>query len=483
MKRSSVFVKVFLYTTLFSVLLACVAAGLFSAQIVSYYRMQSMISISNIYQRMIDRPAGQGDIAESAARFHEQNQSLEFVIKDASGQTVYATPDIDISAGEGELLSEELLNRELPNREFPNDEFPNMVVLSDEYTLFAKNDGFFDQSGLTLRVLVALLATLAICVIGALVFARQMTRPIKKLANDSKRMASLEEVPPPAERSDELGALAHDVHSMYSKLKETIARLEDEIAREREMEEAQRYFFSAASHELKTPIAATSVLLEGMLENMGDYRDHPKYLRECVRLMDAQGKAVSEMLEIVKLYDGKIVPTYESLDLGTAVDALLPEFLALAEADGLPIVVDIPKGQICRTDPKMFARALANIMLNAVQNTPDGGEIRVWSQTAGEKLEQDAGEKRERAADASRQAAGENFRLCVLNTKARIEDAVLPRLFDPFYRADKARSQKSRRSGLGLTIVQKTLGAMGVAFALENSPDGVLFWMDLPTAQ
>ena len=87
-------------------------------------------------------------------------------------------------------------------------------------------------------------------------------------------------------RRDELGDLSRDIYFMYDKLKDTISRLENEILRVREMEEAQRYFFSAASHELKTPIAATSILLEGMLENVGDYKDHPKYLRECVKMME-----------------------------------------------------------------------------------------------------------------------------------------------------------------------------------------------------
>jgi two-component system sensor histidine kinase VanS len=70
----------------------------------------------------------------------------------------------------------------------------------------------------------------------------------------------------------------------------------------------------------------------------------------------------------------------------------------------------------------------------------------------------------------------------VLNTGARIDEALLPKLFDPFYRVDKARSRKSGRNGLGLTIVQKTLKAMDIDFALENTPDGVLFRMDLPKA-
>jgi two-component system sensor histidine kinase VanS len=97
--------------------------------------------------------------------------------------------------------------------------------------------------------------------------------------------------------------------------------------------------------------------------------------------------------------------------------------------------------------------------LNAVQNAPKGGEVRIWSEPS---------------------TFGQ--RLCVFNTGARIDDAILSKLFDPFYRVDEARSGKKGRSGLGLTIVQKTLEAMNVDFALENTTDGVLFWMDLPRA-
>jgi two-component system sensor histidine kinase VanS len=94
-----------------------------------------------------------------------------------------------------------------------------------------------------------------------------------------------------------------------------------------------------------------------------------------------------------------------------------------------------------------------------VQNTPEGGEIRIGTEPL-----------------------AEGYRLCVLNTGARIDPAALSKLFDPFYREDQARSRKSGRSGLGLTLVRKTLEAMNVPFALENTPQGVLFWMDLPKA-
>ncbi|MGE4549161.1 MAG: ATP-binding protein [Intestinibacillus sp.] len=437
MKGSGIFIKVFIYTIMFSALLVGATAALFSAQIISYYSGRQLQEISGTYKQLIDRsPPGNADITEIANQFHDRNQSFRFYIKDEGGNIVYVTPGANTSGGFDDGTSE------------------FMVYLYDGYMLHVFRDDIFSlkYGNLIERVLLVICIMLAVCVIGAILFARQMAKPIKTLADNTNKMASLEEVPPPPERKDELGTLARGVHSMYNKLKE-------EILRERELEETRRYFFSAASHELKTPIAATSVLLEGMLENVGDYKDHPKYLRECMRMMDAQSKMISEILEIVNLNDGRIAPDPEKLDIGHTVAGMLPDFQTLSEHNGQRIVMDIPDGQFCLADPKMLQKALSNVILNAVQNTPKGGEIRIWSKTA-----------------------TNLYRLCVRNTRARIDDAALPKLFDPFYRMDKARSRKSGRSGLGLTIVQKTLEAMNIDFALENTRDGVQFWMDLPQA-
>ncbi|GAA0380023.1 HAMP domain-containing sensor histidine kinase [Paenibacillus motobuensis] len=444
MKNRGIFIKVFTYTIISILLLVGVTAALFSQQFRSFYKTTQTRQIIASYQPLVERIQrnNHSDIAEVAQRFYENNQSFEFIITDKDGGLIYATPNADTpDSFEGDFY---------------------YVVHNDEnFSIVAQSmtglESFYRD--LIVRGVAVFAVMLALCLVCAFVFARQMTKPIKRLADSAGRMANLEEVPPPSERKDELGALARDVYFMYDKLKETISKLEDEILRERELEETQRYFFSAASHELKTPIAATSILLEGMLENVGDYKDHPKYLRECVKMMDAQSELISEILGIVSLSDRKIVPVPEKLDIRHTVADMMSDFQTLSEANGQRIVTDIPDGYTCLADPKMLQKALSNVILNAVQNTPKGGEIRIWSEPV-----------------------AEHYRLCTLNTGTRIDDTVLPKLFDPFYRVDKARSRKNGRSGLGLTIVQKTLESMGVDFALENTPDGVLFWMDLPKA-
>ncbi|PWN73282.1 sensor histidine kinase [Bacillus paranthracis] len=445
MKKNGIFIKIFAYTIVAMLLIVFVTATLFSGQFLTLYRAVEREQILVSYQPLVNRVknSNYNDIPAAAQRFRDNNQSFEFCIIDDNGGVIYATPGADTSDN------------------FNGDFY--YVVHNDKargYSVVAQTrpglTAFYNE--IIVRALVAFAIVLALCLVCAYVFARQITNPIKRLADDAGKMARLEDVPQSLPiRRDELGDLSRDIHSMYDKLKDTISRLENEILRVREMEEAQRYFFSAASHELKTPIAATSILLEGMLENVGDYKDHPKYLRECVKMMDAQDDVISEILEIVNLSDGKISQDLEKLKLRQIVADILPDFQILAEANGQCIVMDIPDEQNGLVDSKMLQKALSNIILNAVQNTPTGGEIRIWSEPA-----------------------DKQYRLCILNTGARIDDTVLPKLFDPFYRMDKVRGRKSGRSGLGLTIVRKTLEAMNIEYALENVPDGVLFWMDLP---
>ena len=425
-------------------LLVGVTAVLFSGQFMSFYRTIQTRQIVASYEPLIERIQRNEyeNIAELAQRFHEANQSFEFNIVDNNTDSIYATPNADKS------------------NSFDGD-FYFVVHKDKDFSIIAQSrtglESFYRD--LAVRVFVIFIVMFALCFICAYIFARRMTKPIKTLAYNTTKMAKLKEVPPLPERKDELGVLTNDIYSMYDKLKETISKMEEEILRERELEETQRHFFSAASHELKTPIAATSVLLEGMYENVGDYKDHSKYLRECMKMMDAQNKTVSEILEIVKLNDGKIIPAIEKIYINQIVTNILPNFQPLAETNNQHIIVNIPDEQACVIDPQMFERAFSNIVLNAIQNTPKDGEIRIWNEPTEDK-----------------------YRLCVLNMGVKIDEDSLPKSFDPFYRVDKARNRKTGRSGLGLTIVRKTLESMNIQFDLENTSDGVLFWMDLQKA-
>jgi len=443
MKFRGIFFKVFTYTTIFLLAIICVTVVLFSQQFLSFYNATQTQQLYYSYQALHERLRGinNDEVIQIVEEFFAYNQSFVFYIRDNAGRVVFTTPNIDAGGA------------------YNTGEHRIRMSVGSDHTLFAINraGGQVNYRGLIQRSLFAIACMLVVGILGAFIFAQQMTRPIKELAGDTKKMANLQDVIPLPKRSDEIGSLAYDVHSMYDKLKDTISKLEDEVLRVREMEEAQRYFFSAASHELKTPIAAASVLLEGMIENIGDYKDHPKYLRECVKLMDSQNNIISEIFELVNLQNERITPDAKWLNIYEAVMSVLPNHQTLADANGQRITVDISEDYFCIADIEMLKKVLSNVILNAVQNTPANEEIKIWSEPV-----------------------ADQYRISVLNTGVTIEEGALSKFFDPFYRMDKARNRKSGRSGLGLTIVQKTLEAMGADFALTQVENGVLFWMDLP---
>jgi two-component system sensor histidine kinase VanS len=401
-----------------------------------------------------------------AAEFKRSNESFEFSIRARSGEIIYETPNflfepINIS----EIRNRENIENNRIGRNIQNIDRSLPIPLSNDVVLFVENLHSLstDYDALTQMFPVTMIL-LGISVIAAFVFAKWMVRPIKKIASDTTKMSNLEYVAAPIVRADEIGQLANDVYKMYEHLKQTIDKLEHEIDYKEEMEENQKYFFSAASHELKTPVAGSIAILEAMIGNIIEANEYPSYLQQCLNMMNAQGKLISEILEIVRLNDGRISPKIEETDLSSLVQGVLPVYETLAEAKSQKITVFIPNDYICNIDKKMISRVFSNIMLNAVQNSPENGEIKIWGENAGNKTLKGV----------------PTVRLCVLNTNACIDDGIISKLFEPFYRIDKARSRNQGRSGLGLTIVKRTLDILEIPFSLENKKGDVVFWMDLP---
>lgn len=472
-QRFGIFGKVFLYTLLFLLLSICATVAVFAQQFKDFYDYLQLQQYATVFEPLRIKMVGDGDledVIEIAKEFHNKNQSFAFNLETKEGNIVYKT----VGASAYKIGTAIPADRIEPDSAI--DSKIEIVRRSTELTnkgiLVSMNNGFVvravsasDSTDLFKEFSnkAFLIAFLLLCasIGGALLFARGITKPIKKLADDTRKMASLEPISIPTARRDELGQLAADVHHMYEKLKQTISKLEVEITREKEMEENQRYFFSAASHELKTPIAATSALLEGMLADIGDYKNHPKYLRECLNMMTAQNRTITEILEIVSLSDERIIPQKENVNLRSVINELLLEYNTIAEKKGQSILVDVPEAALGYIDKKMFRTVLSNVIMNAIQNSAEQEEIRIWCE------QRDSG----------------IVRINVLNSNATIDEEKKVKLFEPFYRVAKARSRKEERSGLGLTIVKKILDTMNVPFDLAMIDTDVVFWLEIPVKE
>lgn len=292
--------------------------------------------------------------------------------------------------------------------------------------------------------------------LGSFLFAKLITRPVKRLAKQTEKMADREQITYGKISHDEIGDLTKDVYSLYEQLNHTIQELENEMALVKRMENNQRNLFTAASHEMKTPIAAISALLEGMLEEVGDYKNHPKYLRECLRITDSMKKLIAELLEIVRLEEDQTPVQMETIKLYDLLSEKFPLYQAIAEGNKQILEIRVSESQTCIADKIRLSRVMDNVILNALQNTKSQKNVRVWTDENTDEVI-----------------------LNVWNEGAIIPPEEIKNLFEPFFRMDKARSRKDGHSGLGLAITKRLLDSMNIPFSLGNSNGGVLFQIKL----
>ena len=471
-KFFGIFGKVFFYTCLILVFVVGVFFALFYERIQSTVTITQQQQLSSVFQPLLESLQGKPDaeIIEIAKAFHAENRSFQFCFENADGSVLYQTGDF--SKPEVGLPSDSLL---FSGNLFEQGRYKFSVIgagTGRESAILALsvNDKRFFVSGFTLtssvfneivgEAIIAFSLILFVSLIAAAVFARRIAKPIRTLTVNTRMMAELEDAPDFPNRGDEIGRLAKDVYLMHQNLKDTIRQLEDEIRREREMEENQRNFFSAASHELKTPIAAASVILEGMTEGVIEPEEYPEYLRETLRLMREQSSLVTEILDIVKMNDRMTTPVIEDVEISRLISNTLECFHPLFDAKEQVLLLDVDDDLAIRSDPRLLTKALTGILQNATQNSPRRAPIRV---TAMKKTD-----------------------CCLLfveNGGANIPEWILPKMFEAFYIEDESRSKKKGRNGLGLTIVKKILDLLEIPFSLQNTEDGVRFSMTLPLSR
>ena len=312
-----------------------------------------------------------------------------------------------------------------------------------------------------LAVLVRLLplitaAILLVSVVGAYLLSRYYSRPLIAISQTARQMAALDltgqcEV----RRQDEIGVLAASLNEMSAQLSTALAdlqaangQLKQDIEREREQERQRVEFFTAVSHELKTPIAIIKGQLEGMIYQVGDYKDRDTYLRHCLKTTNDMEALVKEILAAARLGGSDFRLVCTDLDFSGLLQSVCRKFLGPMEDKQIALTLAIQPGVHCRGDLRLLEKAFDNVLSNAVAYSPAGARITVRLQEG----------------------------VCTIeNTGIQIAEEDLERLFTPFYRVDKSRSRNSGGSGLGLYITKTILDRHGIRHTLANTENGVKF--------
>ncbi len=332
----------------------------------------------------------------------------------------------------------------------------------DEYVVFfSKNTEKESQVVEALQKAIPVLSVVIIVVsiIAAFFYTIYMTTPIKKISRISKQMAALDfNGLCTVRRTDEIGVLADSLNDLSRKLSSALSELQSanqklqaDIDMERQLERQRVEFFSAASHELKTPITIIKGQLQGMLYQVGRYKDRETYLAQSLEVTDNLEKMVQELLTISRLD----TPGYAFNPSHIHFDKLIKDRLAANEdlfmQHELTVEKDISSEVSISGDLQLLQKVVDNLLGNAAAYSPAGERItvKVWR-------------------------ADEKAHLTIENTGVHIPDEDIPKLFEAFYRVDQSRNRQTGGTGLGLYIVKTILDLHGAAIKIENTAQGVM---------
>ena len=264
-------------------------------------------------------------------------------------------------------------------------------------------------------------------------------------------------------RTDELGTLEKSLNTLsqslstaLSDLKNANAKLEADIEHERALEQAQMDFFSAASHELKTPITVIKGQLEGMLLGIGAYKDREKYLSRSLEVANTLEIMVQEILTISRLQTPNADYKSEYFDCIPIIQGYLRETEDLIVNRELHISLDLPAAVLVNGNRLLMEKVFSNLIGNAIKYSPNGATIDIA---------------------VHEQQQKHSFR--IENSGTHIPEEALPKIFEAFYRVDQSRNRKTGGSGLGLYIVQKILQQHDSCCSVCNTKTGVQFSFEL----
>lgn len=242
-----------------------------------------------------------------------------------------------------------------------------------------------------------------------------------------------------------------------------------DITELRRLEKIRKDFVANVSHELRTPLTSIKGYVEALLDGA---KDDPaaavKFLEIILKQSDRLNLIIEDLLELSKIESGGVLLKEEPLELRTVIDRTLSMIKPIADRNRHQLVAVIdPSLPPVAGDEGRLVQVLTNLLDNAVKYTPAGGTITIGAKLA--------------PVVANAEPPARAVDLSVADTGIGIPEEDRPRVFERFYRVDKARSRELGGTGLGLAIVKHIVeGHGGQVWVEANHPQGSRFVVRLP---
>jgi len=286
----------------------------------------------------------------------------------------------------------------------------------------------------------------ALAAIGGYLVATRSLAPLDAMARQARQITSesLSKRLPNLNPSDELGRLA-------TVFNETLTRLEASFS------ELQR-FTADASHELRSPLTALRAVGEVALRDGND----PAMLRETIGSMLEEAERLTDLVDalltLARMDATKADATREGVNIARLLEEIRDQFEVLAAEKGQTLAVTSDHNVAMQTDRTLLRLALVNLVHNAIQHSPSNSRVSL--------------------ATALRPSGVE---ISVSDSGRGIAPEYHEKIFEPFFRVDKARSRSGGGVGLGLAIAKRAIERSGGRIIVESDLNrGSVFRIELP---
>ncbi|MCK5388648.1 MAG: hypothetical protein KAJ22_05120 [Candidatus Izimaplasma sp.] len=258
---------------------------------------------------------------------------------------------------------------------------------------------------------------------------------------------------------DEFSELANNINLLSLNLKSTLERLNEQnkqlsisLDRENKNENTRRDFVSGMSHELKTPLAVIQASAEAIEKNIFDTEEERiTALALIQKEVQRTNRLINNMITIYNLDNPDYSNDWQEINLSSIVRNTEESLRLLYKNSNIEVELNLEDSVITADQLKMEL-IINNLFTNAIKYTPKGNKIEI-----------------------SIKNIDSYVHFEIINYGINIENDKLDRLFDAFYRVDKARSRSEGSTGLGLYIVQQTLSQYNSKCIAVNIENGVSF--------
>ena len=294
---------------------------------------------------------------------------------------------------------------------------------------------------------------------------RRLTKPISELTELSRKMTDLDfEARYKSKAGNEIDVLGDNFNKMSSQLENTISELKSannelqkDIADKVKIDEMRKEFLDNVSHELKTPIALVQGYAEGLKENINDDPESMDFY--CDVIIDEaskMNKLVKNLLTLNQLESGKDAAVMERFDLTALIKGVLSTMDIMIRQKEARVIFNETEPLYVWADEFKTEQVVRNYLTNAIHHVGNEKRIEV-------------------------KIVSMDGKVCVsvFNSGKPIPEEDVPKLWDKFYKVDKAHTREYGGNGIGLSIVKAIMESFHQGYGVKNYDNGVEFWFEL----